>query len=179
MTPQDQRHTGKIRNSAYPTAGMSEDCVAACARATRFIRINDMTEPKPVGSFSHASPDGVTARPMMPAVLRGAAGCCPACGGKTLFFAFLKVSDRCPQCGTELHHHRADDMPSWATILIVGHIVIPLIFVVERTWKPELWVHWLLWPALIIGLTLLLLPRLKGGIVGLQWAMRLHGFGRE
>jgi uncharacterized protein (DUF983 family) len=29
-----------------------------------------------------------------------------------------------------------------------------------------------------VALSLFLLPRLKGAIVGFQWARRMHGFGR-
>ena len=28
-----------------------------------------------------------------------------------------------------------------------------------------------------VALSLILLPRLKGGFVGIQWAKRMHGFG--
>jgi hypothetical protein len=34
-----------------------------------------------------------------------------------------------------------------------------------------------MWFPLIIGLSLWLLPRVKGALVGLQWALRMHGFG--
>jgi hypothetical protein len=33
-----------------------------------------------------------------------------------------------------------------------------------------------MWFPLTIGLTLLLLPRIKGALVGLQWALKMHGF---
>jgi uncharacterized protein (DUF983 family) len=34
----------------------------------------------------------------------------------------------------------------------------------------------LLWPVMVLGLTLLLLPRFKAVVVGLQWATRMGGF---
>ena len=37
-------------------------------------------------------------------------------------------------------------------------------------------VHAILWPALTVILSLLLIQPIKGAIVGLQWAMRMHGF---
>ena len=52
---------------------------------------------------------------------------CPACGKGAMFNAYLKVNDRCPACGEELHHHRADDAPPYFTMLIVGHIVVALV----------------------------------------------------
>jgi uncharacterized protein (DUF983 family) len=38
-------------------------------------------------------------------------------------------------------------------------------------------VHAALWLPLAVALSLWLLPRIKGAIVGLQWAFYMHGFG--
>jgi uncharacterized protein (DUF983 family) len=76
-------------------------------------------------------------------------------------------------------HHQADDAPPYFTILIAGHIVIPLLMTVEVAFAPPLWLHALIWMPLIAILSLALLPRVKGAIVGLQWAQRMHGFGQD
>ncbi len=68
-------------------------------------------------------------------------------------------------------------MPAWATILIVGHILVFGLVTVEFTWAPPVWVHWAIWPAATVGLSLWLLPRIKGMVVAMQWAWRMHGFG--
>ena len=102
---------------------------------------------------------------------------CPRCGKGKLFSAYLKVANHCGSCQQALHHHRADDAPPYFTMFIVGHLLVPLVFWVERTWKPDLSVHAALWLPLAILLTLWLLPLVKGGIVGLQWAIGMHGFG--
>jgi uncharacterized protein (DUF983 family) len=62
-------------------------------------------------------------------------------------------------------------------MFIVGHVVIPLVLLVETTWKPALWIHAALWVPLVIGLSLALLQPVKGTVIGLQWALRMHGFG--
>ena len=111
------------------------------------------------------------------AMLRGAAMRCPACGEGKLYKGFLAVADRCPSCGEELHHQRADDAPPYFTMFIVGHVVVALVMAVEKAYAPELWVHALLWTPLILVLSLMLLPRIKGALIGLQWALRMHGFG--
>ncbi|MCK9909675.1 DUF983 domain-containing protein, partial [Microbacteriaceae bacterium K1510] len=67
------------------------------------------------------------------AIMRGAACRCPACGEAPLFRKFLKVKDRCDACGEELYHHRADDMPAYIVMSIVGHIVIGLLLWVETS----------------------------------------------
>ena len=71
------------------------------------------------------------------AVWRGFRGRCPACGEGRMFRAFLKVADQCPRCGEELHHHRADDFPAYLVIVIVGHILVPIILLVETEIAPR------------------------------------------
>ncbi len=93
-----------------------------------------------------------------------------------MFHRYLKVSDHCPQCGEALHHQRADDAPPYMTIFVVGHIVVPLLLYVERGWSPPEWVHAALWMPLTLVLTLAILPVMKGALIGLQWALRMHGF---
>ncbi len=110
------------------------------------------------------------------AVRRGFFGRCPNCGEGKMFRAFLKVADRCPACGEDLHHHRADDFPAYVVIVIVGHILVPLVLVVETQFAPPYWVHMMLWPTSVIALTLGLLQPVKGAIVALQWALGMHGF---
>lgn len=109
-------------------------------------------------------------------MMRGAAGKCPSCGAGKVFGQYLKVADLCNVCGEELHHHRADDAPPYFTIFIVGHIIIPMTLIVERVWRPDMFVHMIIWLPLALALTLLLLPIVKGAVVGLQWALRMHGF---
>jgi uncharacterized protein (DUF983 family) len=113
------------------------------------------------------------------AMLRGLLRRCPSCGRGRLFRSYLKVAERCPACGEELHHQRADDAPPYFTMVIVAHVIVPAMLVVERVWQPPLLVHAAIWLPATLGLTLWLLPRVKGAIVGLQWANRMHGFGAE
>ena len=111
---------------------------------------------------------------------RGAFGRCPNCGEGKLFASYLKVADRCPACGEELFHQRADDAPPYVTIFIVGHIVIGGLLLAEEFW-PDLpvAVHVVGWSLLTIVLSLVLLPVAKGALIGLQWALRMHGFDRH
>jgi uncharacterized protein (DUF983 family) len=116
------------------------------------------------------------ARPIFGSLLRGAGLKCPACGTGNMFRRYLKVADACPHCGEELHHHRADDAPPYFTIVIVGHIVVSLVLLVEIAYRPPLWLHAALWLPLTVILALLILPSVKGALVALQWALRMHGF---
>jgi uncharacterized protein (DUF983 family) len=126
----------------------------------------------------HDQQDGraVGPRPVLGAMLRGMLGRCPACGKGSLFHRYLKVADHCPECAEALHHHRADDAPPYFTIVIVGHIVVGLVLAIEMAYRPPLWVHAAIWLPLTVILALLILPLVKGTLVGLQWALLMHGF---
>lgn len=113
------------------------------------------------------------------ALWRGLKQRCPSCGTGRLFSSYLKVADTCPACSEELHHHRADDAPPYFTIFIVGHLVVAGILIVEDIWAPESWVHALIWTPVIIAMSLALLPPIKGALVGVQWANRMHGFSGQ
>ncbi len=116
-------------------------------------------------------------RPTKPAMLRGLRRRCPNCGEGNLFVGYLKVVDTCAVCHEDLHHHRADDGPAYLTILLVAHILgftMHFSFVYLR---PEPMVLATVLTIGCVALSLYLLPRLKGMIVGIQWARRMHGFG--
>jgi uncharacterized protein (DUF983 family) len=119
-----------------------------------------------------------TRRPLGRSLRRGFAGRCPACGQGRLFRAYLKVDDRCEASGENLSHQRADDAPAYLTILVVGHFVISGVLATEFI-APEtpFWVPSLFWSGAALLASLWLLPRVKGALVGLQWANRMHGFG--
>lgn len=106
------------------------------------------------------------------AMWRGWCRRCPRCGEPTLFPAFLKMAPACTGCGEDLEPFRADDAPAYFTIFIIGHIIVPLVLMVERGWSPSLWVHALLWIPASVLLSLALLPRIKGATIGLLWALR-------
>jgi len=116
-------------------------------------------------------------RRLWPALVNGFRRRCPNCGQGALYGRYLKVVDACPNCGEDLHHHRADDAPPYFTIVLVGHIVVPSILLLEQVAAPPSWVHAVIWLPLTLLLALTLLPRVKGAVVGLQWAKRMHGFG--
>ena len=117
-----------------------------------------------------------TERNLWRAMGRGVMLRCPHCGKGHMFRAYLKVADTCDVCGEDLSHHRADDMPPYLSILIVGHVIVGLMLHMEMSYKIEPWVYVVsMVPAALI-LPLVLLPSIKGAVVGLQWANRMFGF---
>ncbi|WP_136635088.1 DUF983 domain-containing protein [Pseudooceanicola onchidii] len=111
------------------------------------------------------------------AVLRGFRRKCPNCGTGPMLKGYLKVRDHCPVCREDLHHHRADDGPAYLTILIVGHLMAPTLGGVYHAYQPEPLVLFTGFSIGTVALSLYLLPRLKGALVGFQWARQMHGFG--
>lgn len=121
----------------------------------------------------------VQERPLREAMMRGVKGRCPSCGEGRLFSSYLKVADHCPNCGEALHHQRADDGPAYLTILLVSHLAAPLLLASYIAWRPSAMTMILTFGLGTVILSLLLLPRIKGGMVGLQWARRMHGFSED
>jgi uncharacterized protein (DUF983 family) len=113
------------------------------------------------------------------ALWRGFLGRCPNCGIGKMFRKFLKVADDCPHCGEALHHHRADDLPAYILILVLGHILVPLVVTVELLYQPSYWFYLAVVLPLTLALAIGLLQPIKGTIVALQWKMGMHGFHRK
>lgn len=118
-----------------------------------------------------------TTREMRTSMLRGWRRRCPNCGSGPMMKSYLKVRDSCAVCGEELHHHRADDGPPYLTLLIVGHIIGPAMLWYFVAFEPDPYSFMAIFMVAAAALSLWFLPRLKGVIVGVQWASRMHGFG--
>ena len=107
---------------------------------------------------------------------RGLAKRCPQCGQGRIFTGYTRTADHCPVCGLDLTGHRADDAPPYMTIFVVGHLAIPLALAAKQLFDPPMWLQFAIWIPVIIGAAYWLLPVMKGAMIGLQWANRMHGF---
>jgi len=123
--------------------------------------------------------DVVEEREMKPAMWRGLKRKCPNCGQGSLFAGYLKTADSCAHCGQDFTAHRADDGPAYLTILVVGHIIGFAMHFIWSAYRPDPLTMALVLTAGSVALSLWLLPRLKGMIIAIQWAKRMHGFGKE
>ena len=122
---------------------------------------------------------GRVARPLWTAIKRGLMCRCPNCGEGRLFRSFLKTVNNCERCGEAMHHHRADDLPAYLVVVIVGHVVVSAFMAVEANSTLSTWEHLAIWVPVTVLMSLALLRPVKGGVVGLQWALYMHGFGGE
>jgi uncharacterized protein (DUF983 family) len=115
-------------------------------------------------------------RDVWTALKRGFRGRCPRCGEGKLFRAFLKVDNNCSVCGLDFTPHRADDLPAYLVIIIVGHIMVPLALFIETNYSPPVALQLEIYLPLTLIASLVLLQPVKGAVVGIQWALRMHGF---
>ena len=108
------------------------------------------------------------------AIWRGFAGSCPRCDKARLFRAYLKQVDNCSVCGEAFGHIRADDAAPWLTIILVGHIFVPLMLVFVAFSTMPSWESAMLWSVIFVGLSLAILPRAKGLFIAI---LKLTGAG--
>jgi uncharacterized protein (DUF983 family) len=118
-------------------------------------------------------------RDLRSALVRGAKGHCPACGEAALFGRFLKPVGHCPACGQDWSHQRADDMPAYLVVLVLGHLLVPFVVAANLHFDIPMTVQMALWPGLALILALLLIQPAKGAVIAFQWAKRMHGFSRQ
>ena len=101
---------------------------------------------------------------------------CPNCSNKTLFKSYLKTHHHCVSCQEEFYHHRADDGPAYLTILVVGHLIVPFIHIFYSYLHFSSMMMAITLSIMATIMSLYLLPRFKGMIVGIQWANYMGGF---
>lgn len=106
--------------------------------------------------------------PFLTALARGALGRCPACGLTRAFNGYLRVVPQCAACGAPLGSVRADDAPPYFTIFIVGHLLLPVMFAVERGYAPALWLQAAVGLPVALVMCLGLLRPVKGATLGLM-----------
>lgn len=98
---------------------------------------------------------------------------CPVCRKGKLFKPHsVTVADECAECHEKLGAHDIGDGASVFFIFLLGFTIIPLAWAFERAFAPPLWVHGVLWTAVMFGIMLLLLPAVKCYIILLEWRHR-------
>ncbi len=118
-------------------------------------------------------------RPVGLAMKRGLHGKCPCCGEGNMFSRWITVADKCDECGEELYQQRADDLPAYVNIFLVGHVVVGFMLYVSTLEIMNMWVLMALTTILAVASAILGLRPVKGAVVGFQWAKYMHGFGGD
>lgn len=117
--------------------------------------------------------------PMVETLLRGFLGRCPCCGKGDIFGKFLKVVPQCRACHAPLGVIRADDVPPYITIFIVGHIVIFGMLLLEQAAAPPIWLQTMIWIPVTLALVFGLMQRVKGAVVSLMVKLDLFDMQPE
>jgi uncharacterized protein (DUF983 family) len=99
-------------------------------------------------------------------------GRCPRCGRGSLFSGLLDMRDRCPACGLDLPAHDTGDGPAVAGIFLVGALAVIAALMVDVRYQPPVWLHALLWPALVLPASILVMRVAKALLAALQYRHR-------
>jgi uncharacterized protein (DUF983 family) len=102
-------------------------------------------------------------------------GHCPRCGRGRLFSGLLDLRPDCESCGLDLRAHDAGDGPAVAAIFLLGTLAMIGAFLVEFRFEPPLWVHAVLWTALLVPGSVLVMRVAKAALVALHWRHRRGG----
>lgn len=94
---------------------------------------------------------------------------CPRCGQGRLFDGLLKVKPACSRCGLDYSFADSGDGPAVFVILIIGFLVVGLALWTEVNYNPPIWLHFIIWIPLAIGLSLWLLRIMKALLIALQY----------
>ena len=94
---------------------------------------------------------------------------CPRCGQGKLFDGLLKVRPVCRSCGLDYSFADSGDGPAVFVIMIIGFIVVGMALWTEININPPLWLHFIIWIPLAVGLSLWLLRVLKALLIALQF----------
>ncbi|PZU72623.1 MAG: hypothetical protein DI546_13440 [Rhizobium sp.] len=115
-----------------------------------------------------SEPSGGKFAPVDP-IRVGLKGCCPRCGNGRLFDGFLTVKPACSACGLDYGFADAGDGPAVFVMLIVGFLVVGLALWFDQHFAPPVWVHVILWLPFTVIVSLVLLRKLKGIMIALQY----------
>jgi len=94
---------------------------------------------------------------------------CPRCGKASIYKRYLKLKSNCNHCDEQLSIYRTDDFGPWLTIIIAGHIIVPLVLFIEQVYAPDLWLQAVTWIPLTIATVLFILPVSKSICLAILW----------
>lgn len=174
MCAMSQQKDKDISAHGYERSSVGESScfLSHCGRKLKHLRRSQVTKQTRRGPMTAADQKHPST---LNALIRGAQGRCPRCGQGRLLHHYLKIVDRCSTCGEPYGHFRADDAAPWLTILVVGHITVPIILALEQSLQLTMWTELAIYLPLITMLTLVLLPRCKGVILAILWSMKAEG----
>ena len=129
-----------------------------------------------MATIEYGQPAEHEPRPLGRSLRRGFLGRCPSCGEGRLFASWLRPVDACAHCGEDISPQRADDLPPYLVIFIVGHVVVAGYMKAEEALPFGTWGQLAFWSLVTIVMSAALMRPIKGATIGLQWSRRMFGF---
>jgi uncharacterized protein (DUF983 family) len=109
-------------------------------------------------------------------VWRALACKCPRCGKGAVYQGFLKFTEKCSSCELEIARHDNGDGPAVFLIFILGATLVPIALTIAMNTDWPLWVHGILWAAVVTVCTVGLLRPAKALTLGLQYRFKREAF---
>lgn len=114
-----------------------------------------------------------TKRALLSALQRGIRGRCPACGCGRALRGYIAPISRCDACGEDLSPYRTADIAPYLVTFLIGLVFTPVVLVLSLSGAAA---DWMIVPLLAaaLALALLLLPWVKGAVIGVLWALDMR-----
>lgn len=96
---------------------------------------------------------------------------CPNCGAGRLYQRYLSLRSPCEACGHDNSVYPSDDAAPYFTILLVGHLVVAPFLFLSFVHTAPIWLVLGTTIPVILTVTLVALPFIKGAVIGGMWAM--------
>ncbi len=94
---------------------------------------------------------------------------CPNCGEGQVFRGYLTFEEKCDACEADLTIADAGDGPAFFVMFACLIVVAPTAMIFELAVRPPHWVHFVLWPPVIVIFCMWLLRPFKATLFALQW----------
>jgi uncharacterized protein (DUF983 family) len=98
--------------------------------------------------------------------------CCPRCGKGKLFDGFLTIAKSCTSCGLSFEGHDTGDGPAFFVMLPLCLIIAGLALWVDTSFDIPYAVHLVMWPIIIVIVSMAALRPIKAVMVAQQYKHR-------
>ena len=102
-------------------------------------------------------------------ILAAVSGRCPRCRKGAVYQSLVQFRAGCPVCRLDLDQFNVGDGATVFLILILNIIGMVGILLLEFNLYPPVWVHLLIWPPLLLALTIVGLRAAKGLLLALEY----------
>lgn len=115
-----------------------------------------------------------------PSIARAALfGLCPRCGNKTLFAALGQFAAKCPACELDFRSYNVGDGPAALLTLVIGALIVVLALLVDSAFRPQFWVHVIIWVPFTAALTVITLRMAKAALLAAEHNHRAQEAGKD